>query len=707
LWLSVLVGINKVLAMLMGGVIAMADGFWLRIVGVFCVSGLLLTAGGALAGNQILRGEVPAWVVPAVETPFNSAAAANDGLRVLLFDTQYRAEGDGQSGYVHLRRQAMSPQALPLMGAVALMWSPSSQDVTVHRVHILRDGEVLDVLAEQDFETLRREQNLEQAMLDGRLTAVLQPAGLRVGDILDVAYTLTSHDPVIKGHAEQVLDLNLPFAVDRIRYRASWPKARAVRLRAENDWTPLVVKQAGGYAYVEVALEGVQPIAVPADAPGRLQSPRRIELSDYRAWSDIAAILKPLYDQARGLAPDSPLQAEIARIRALSNDPMVQAAAALRLVQDEIRYVALVMGEGGLIPAGADETWRRRYGDCKAKTALLLALLDGLGIKAVPAAVSIGDGDGMPDRLPRVSAFDHVLVRAVVGDGVYWLDGTRTGDRNLEDIMAPGFGWALPITGADAGLERLDVPPRQTPTLETALVLDATAGLYAPAIIEGEMVLRSDDAAGLGASLALLSETQRDEVLRALWQAQVADLTITEVGSTYDVDANVGRLTMKGTAPLDWGSEGLIPPGSTYAALSASERPEGPFRSAPFALNHPTYSRQQVTLRLPGGGEGFRVSGGEVELDELGYHLRRAVNLAGDVMTVEIVRNSLTAEITAAEADRARAANKARPYDPPRIFPPKNYRPTDGDRDALATGAPTTASEWLDQAWALAETEDS
>ena len=680
----------------------MSDKFWLRAFSVLCCGGLTVAAGGARAGEVILRGDAPAWVVATSDAARGAENAASDGLRVLLFDVQHRADEGVQSGYVRVRRQALSPQALPLVGSVGLTWNPASQDVTVHQVSIIRDDQVLDVLETQAFETLRREENLERAMLDGQLTAVLQPAGLRVGDILDVAYTLTSRDPVTADHVEQAADLNLPLAVDQVRYRASWPRGRAVRLRAENDWTPLTVKQADGYAYIDLSLQNLQPVIVPADTPVRFHFPRRVEFSDYRDWSEIAVLLKPLYDDARRLSSESPLRAEVARIRAVSNDPMVQAAAALRLVQDEIRYVALLMGEGALTPATADDTWRRRYGDCKAKTALLLALLDELGIEALPAAASLSNGDGLPGRLPMISAFDHVLVRAVVGGKVYWLDGTRTGDRRLEDIATPSLSWALPLSGPQARLERLDATPPPIPTTETILALDASAGLYAPAGVEGEMLLRADEAAALGPALALLSEAQKNEALRSLWN-WVSDLTISEVGSTYDPQANVVRLTMKGTMPLAWSDEGLVPPGAAYMSYSLTPRPEGPFRSAPFAISHPVYVRQKLTLRLPEGGAGFRLSGGRVDRVELGHKLRRSVELSGDLMTVEFTRQSQAAEITAAEAEQSQAASRAQPHDPPRIFAPRSYRLSEADRKALAADTPTTASEWLDRAWALSQ----
>jgi hypothetical protein len=51
----------------------------------------------------------------------------------------------------------------------------------------------------------RREKNLENAMLDGKLTASLQPDDVRVGDVIEVAYTRTRRDPAIGGRAELVL----------------------------------------------------------------------------------------------------------------------------------------------------------------------------------------------------------------------------------------------------------------------------------------------------------------------------------------------------------------------------------------------------------------------------------------------------------------------------------------------------------------------
>lgn len=674
----------------------------LLILGLSLLSGL---PSRASASDQLARGPVPAWVV-AVPDQAPAATATGESLRILLYDAQVQTDGEQTSTYVRIRSMALSPQALPLLGQVAVVWSPASDEVTVHHVQIIRDGVTINVLADQSFETLRREQNLDQAILDGRITAVLQPSGLRVGDILDVAYTATSRDPVVGGHFEQGLDFNALAAIERFRYRAAWPAALPVQLRASGDWTPLRPRRVGGQSVLELDFASLEPVTIPEDVPGRFRDVRAVELSESQDWSDIAVMLRPLYDRARLIPADSPLNAEIERIRALSEDPAERAAAALRLVQDQVRYVALVMGAGALTPATADETWTRRFGDCKAKTALLLALLDGLGIQADPAAVSIANGDGLSERLPRVGAFDHVLVRAVIGDRTYWLDGTRSGDRALADIAVPSFAWALPLTGADADLERLTLQPLTAPDTDVVVVIDASAGLYTPATISASMILRGDNAVFMSSGLSLLSAAQKDEVLRAIWQEKLPDTRITEVGSAYDVDRNVVTLTMAGTTPQTWREEGTLLPGSTLTRLATEERDEGPFRDAPYAIIHPTFARQHTTVRLPGGGEGFRVTGGAIDRIELGHHAFRAARLEADTITIETSLRSLVSEITAADAAEARTAQAARRSDPPRAFRPADYVVTDADRASLAADTPTTAAGWLDRGLALYQAGD-
>src|SRR5690606_29278685 len=121
------------------------------------------------------------------------------------------------------------------------------------------------------------------------------------------------------------------------------------------------------------------------------------EYSDFASWPAVSQRFHPLFAQASTLAADSPLHAEAARIAAAHEGKLARAQAALELVQQQVRYIYVGLNGGNFVPAGADETWSRRYGDCKGKTALLLALLRELGIEAEAVLVNntgLDDGFG-------------------------------------------------------------------------------------------------------------------------------------------------------------------------------------------------------------------------------------------------------------------------------------------------------------------------
>ena len=92
-------------------------------------------------------------------------------------------------------------------------------------------------------------------------------------------------------------------------------------------------------------------------------------------------------------------------------------------MQEDIRYLLNGLDGGNYIPQDVATTWEKKYGDCKAKTLILLALLDQLGIVAEPVLASVEAGNAVPVSLPLPGAFDLPdgrrvsLLEASIGDG--------------------------------------------------------------------------------------------------------------------------------------------------------------------------------------------------------------------------------------------------------------------------------------------------
>ncbi len=642
------------------------------------------TSWAAQAADKVLYQPVPAWVKPvAPPAPSKTPSAGSDDVpvRVLLADQQVALEPGTVTIYSDMVMQIGTPQGLAA-GNISLPWQPDTSSLIVHRLVIRRGDTVIDVLgAGQTFTVVRRETNLDSAMLDGMLTANIQPEGLQVGDVVELAASVVWRDPVMQRNAEFVGGAWNDVPIGRAHLRAQWPSAMSVRFKGIGAGLAEVKPiRTGDTTAVEIALDGVVPPLLPKGAPPRFQIGRLFEASTFATWGDVAAMMAPLYAKAATLPADGPLAAEVARIRAASTDPLVRTQAALVLVQDRIRYVALAMGTGGLVPADAATTWSRRFGDCKGKTVLLIAMLRALGVTADAVAVSTALGDGLDARLPRASAFDHVVVRAVIAGKTYWLDGTRSGDTSLERLAVPDFRWGLPLVAGDATLVRILPKPFERPQSEVTIRIDARGGLMTPAPVTVERVVRGDEAIGLGAALASLSGEARDRALRDYWKREYDFIDIASATTSADAATGERRLTMTGKARMDWTSGWYETDGMGIGYRADFARDAGPDRDAPFAVPYPYYTRTVETILLPPGFPDLKTEGkNDIAATVAGIEYRRRVSLTNGTFTAERTERSLVPEFPAKDAPAAQAKLRDLADQSLYIRRPATYAVTDAD----------------------------
>lgn len=277
--------------------------------------------------------------------------------------------------------------------------------------------------------------------------------------------------------------------------------------------------------------------------------------------------------------------------------------AALKLVQQDVRYVYVGLNGGNLTPATAAETWQRRYGDCKAKTALLLALLLELGIEAQAVLVNASGGDdGLDSRLPSPRMFDHVIVRAFIEGKAYWLDGTLPAVATPGETPAMPLQWVLPLTTQGASLERLDWKPTEQPDEITLFEIDARAGFDQPARIISTSVKRG--MVGLQEEVQLSAVTPA-QLLAGFRQRAIGDTwqNIDDVTWRYDHKAQASVLTISGTGKVDWDDDGdgvrsLALPGGGFSPPERRVRAADQDQDSPY-YNKPDYSCHVTTVRLP------------------------------------------------------------------------------------------------------------
>lgn len=654
------------------------------------------SASAAMAADELKFAAPASWIVP-MPIPEDSNAPADAPIAVLLSDQQISFERGKISIYAETAIKIQNGQGLAI-GNLTFPWDPTTSTVTVHKLAIHRGKEVIDVLAGgQKFQIIRREANLELAMLDGRLTASIQPEGLQVGDVVNFATTVEMVDPVFKGHVETVFANwnGLPFK--SARARLLWPKSIDLKFRKDESLPALKTSTKAGMNTAEVAIENVEPLLPPNGAPLRFALGRMAETSDYKSWSEVADLLVPSYKKAAVIPQSGPLREEVERIRKATSDSAKRVEMALALVQDRVRYVALLMGEGGYVPASAESTWSRRFGDCKAKTALLLALLHEYGIEAVPVAVNSRAGDALAGRLPMLSLFDHVVVRATLNGKTYWLDGTRTGDVSLEKIAVPEFHWVLPLV-PNADLVALPQPALALPGMDTLVAVDASAGIFASSPFKVERVLRGDTAKALQASLAKYTKSQLDQTMREYWRDIYDYVTIASTTFSYEKESAELKLSMSGDAKLDWKDSWLYVPHSGLAYEPDFERAAGPDHTAPWSISFPSYERSRVTIKLPSGFSPNRSKSiAPVKETLAGVEYARTAEFKNGVFSMERSERAVRPEITHAEALAARSRLKALADEDVYLRVPGNYRVTDKDIQAKSGERPSSTSAFVDR----------
>lgn len=669
---------------------------------------LILVEAPAMAeGDQVLQGPIPSWVKPSdlLATPENPEGV----LFIRRQDTIVHLDGQGQSYYQGQRIRILHPQALEL-GNISIVWNPAVGKPVVHSLKIHRDGEQIDVLRTSTFEILRREDQLETAMLDGVLTATLRVPDLRVGDELEFEFTAPSHDPTMLSMSYGLLLLAQSPPGGRVRLGLSWTDGERPRTRIAPDLADKAIVEGNA---IDIRIDNPSIITPPKGAPPRYSWLRIVEYTDFDRWEAVSRRFATLFNSASRLEKESPLRKEAASIAANHNGDLARAQAALRLVQQQVRYIYVGLNGGNLTPVSADETWSRRYGDCKGKTAVLLALLAEMEIDAAAVLVNNSGGDdGLDQRLPSPGMFDHVLVRAIIDGKQYWLDGTLPEVIEADTTPFLPYRWVLPVSVGGNSLEKLPQMPFALPQEMGLNEIDARAGFEQPARIVHTSVKRGIDGLSEYMQFSTLTAQQLEIAFRNALSGGSQWDEIESVSYSYDRGTKASILTIAGHGPVDWDDDGdgafsLSLPGGGFNPPDRRQRAGNQDQAAPF-YNAPSFSCYATTVRLPEGTDikhwGFNSTFDTMLFGRLYYRMMER----RDDGTIRMVRGARVEE-SEIGADRTRRDNERLAdfdnsmanieYDPVRIMTPWGNLakvPATYEVDWTSTAAPCLPNDVLE-----------
>jgi hypothetical protein len=433
-----------------------------------------------VAAAQYEVAPAPAWVLPS--EPGEASAAhlkqASDGVSYLLVDNQVLSTGASRTRYYRYASRALNARGVESVANLSIDFDPDWQKVQLHSVRVLRDGRAIDKLAGARIEVIQQEKELDELILSGSKTVKIFLQDVRPGDTVDYAYSTFGRNPVFAGREFGATDLQWGVPVARLRARLLVPASIDLEVRTRNSAARPVVSERDGLREYRWDLEDTRPLTVEEGAPDWYAPFAEAEWSEFRDWASVARWAQPLYQLPPKLGPA--LEAEAKKIERAEPTPAGRMLAALRLVQREVRYLGVETGRNTHAPNPPDLVFARRFGDCKDKVLLAMALLQRLGVEAHPALVNTTMRRGIASRLPNPAAFDHVIVQASIGGKHWWLDPTRpTQEADAEHLYQPDYGFSLVVSPQARGLS----PMRSAGSLsrrDVHVVLDARKQFSAP-----------------------------------------------------------------------------------------------------------------------------------------------------------------------------------------------------------------------------------
>lgn len=150
----------------------------------------------------------------------------------------------------------------------------------------------------------------------------------------------------------------------------------------------------------------------------------QFEIEGYKGsmanWKDFGVFIHQLY-QGRDKLPETTRQ-EIQQLTSNAKDDAEKVSILYRYLQDNMRYVSVQLGIGGWQPFDAEYVCENKFGDCKALSNYMKAVLKEVGIKSYPVLIRSGYSDYTIEEDFTYPFFNHVILRVPSLD--YWLECT-------------------------------------------------------------------------------------------------------------------------------------------------------------------------------------------------------------------------------------------------------------------------------------------
>ena len=356
------------------------------------------------------------------ESEFLRGGAATD--RQLSAHTRMlsdvRVDQFGEEGLISQRIQQRiqlgQNAPMPVSGIREIKYSPKTQQIEILSARLQKkDGAIFQGFRLAD---VRAEETTAQ-MYYGLSSLRIQFAGAEPGDVIELDYRVTPKADELLNGVGDVVSFGVSMPTD----------VKSYTLLARGGATPQVAFERVGTPSVRVSgpsrattwnVRNLLPTSSEPRSPASAEVAGYVSVSRFKDWQQLGSWYAENVRMQFALTPE--LKDAVKKLTAHSISDLERIKAIQQFVLRNTHYLALEFGAYSYKPYRVSDVYARRFGDCKDKASLMIAMLGEAGIKAELALVRTQKLGAIASDSAVLSAFNHAIV--YIPEKEMWIDAT-------------------------------------------------------------------------------------------------------------------------------------------------------------------------------------------------------------------------------------------------------------------------------------------
>jgi tetratricopeptide (TPR) repeat protein/transglutaminase-like putative cysteine protease len=339
-----------------------------------------------------------------------------EGVVILLDEARYTFNDKGlATRSERLVFRVVDEASVEAWASIEAAWSPWYEERPTVEGRVITASGSVHQLDPKSFSTadIAEDPNIfsDTRLLRGPLPAVA------AGSLVEQVVTYRERNPLSEAGVSRRHSFGRFVETRRARLILEYPSSLAINVVSKTSVEPLRAA-ADGMVTVTYEMERLPAVDVSEwNTPADVSVQPYIAFSTGKSWQDVARRYSEIVDRQITAGPPP------SATRKAGEDVHQTAARFLDGISRQIRYAGVEFGEGSIVPRPPSTTLQHKYGDCKDKATLLVAMLRRAGIPAHVALIVSGSGPDVDPGLPGLGHFDHVIVY-VPGPSPIWIDPT-------------------------------------------------------------------------------------------------------------------------------------------------------------------------------------------------------------------------------------------------------------------------------------------